>query len=246
MESGGNRDAGEDSYPFPDMSGAEGGDMETDNGPVYKRMKQDVQDAGGAGSSPSSSPPTTPPLSSMSQTLPLRVVVDPLRASLTWQEDEITVYDPNDADDDGTGINGIGFKPTPAIAHARALKRRQQLVEYRKREEREARAWRSLHRARAHQQAAAAAVRVATVAAATSVTEVKADGTASAPASALTPLAPPIFSKTQPAGAPSTSPLASSPVRRVRFLETGPVTIHFLEPDPVPVTSTTSMLTSMY
>ncbi|KAK0712664.1 hypothetical protein B0T26DRAFT_343172 [Lasiosphaeria miniovina] len=74
------------------------------------------------------------------------VITDPLRASLTWHDDEITIYDPDDSDDDGTGINGIGFKPTPAIAHARILKRRQQLAEYRKREEREARAKRSQRR----------------------------------------------------------------------------------------------------
>jgi hypothetical protein len=73
-------------------------------------------------------------------------IVDPVRASLTWHEDEITVYDPNDSDDDGTGINGIGFKPTPAVAHARSVKRRQQLAEYRKREEREARSRRFLRR----------------------------------------------------------------------------------------------------
>ncbi|KAJ4291340.1 hypothetical protein N0V88_006348 [Collariella sp. IMI 366227] len=58
----------------------------------------------------------------------------------------ITIYDPDDSDDDGTGINGIGFKPTPAIAYSRALRRRQQLAEYKKREEREARARRSLRR----------------------------------------------------------------------------------------------------
>ncbi|KAL7918759.1 hypothetical protein ACQKWADRAFT_303264 [Trichoderma austrokoningii] len=73
-------------------------------------------------------------------------VVDPLRASLTWHEDEITIYDPNDKDDDGTGINGIGFKPTPALAHARVMKRRQQMAEYRKREENEARNRRSQRR----------------------------------------------------------------------------------------------------
>ncbi|KAL7951422.1 hypothetical protein V8C42DRAFT_304060 [Trichoderma barbatum] len=73
-------------------------------------------------------------------------VVDPLRASLTWHEDEITIYDPNDKDDDGTGINGVGFKPTPALAHARVMKRRQQMAEYRKREENEARNRRSQRR----------------------------------------------------------------------------------------------------
>lgn len=77
---------------------------------------------------------------------PETVIFDPVRASLTWHEDEITVYDPEDKDDDGTGINGIGFKPTPAIAYARTMKRRQQLAEYKKREEREARARRSSRR----------------------------------------------------------------------------------------------------
>lgn len=73
-------------------------------------------------------------------------VVDPLRASLTWHEDEITVYDPDDSDDDGTGVNGIGFKPTPALARIRTQKRRQQLLEYKKREDKEARARRNLRR----------------------------------------------------------------------------------------------------
>ncbi|KAF7550194.1 hypothetical protein G7Z17_g5887 [Cylindrodendrum hubeiense] len=73
-------------------------------------------------------------------------IVDPVRAALTWHEDEITMYDPEDEDDDGTGINGIGFKPTPALAHARAMKRRQQMAEYRKREESDARAKRSQRR----------------------------------------------------------------------------------------------------
>ncbi|KAK4234748.1 hypothetical protein C8A03DRAFT_18408 [Achaetomium macrosporum] len=79
---------------------------------------------------------------------PRPAITDPLRASLTWHDDEITIYDPDDSDDDGTGINGIGFKPTPAIAYARTVRRRQQLAEYRKREEREARAKRSLNRRR--------------------------------------------------------------------------------------------------
>ncbi|RWA14044.1 hypothetical protein EKO27_g1061 [Xylaria grammica] len=74
------------------------------------------------------------------------VVIDPVRAALTWREDEITVYDPEDKDDDGTGVNGIGFKPTAAVAYQRAQKRRQQLAEYKKREESEARARRSQRR----------------------------------------------------------------------------------------------------
>ncbi|KAI3394123.1 hypothetical protein diail_3206 [Diaporthe ilicicola] len=77
---------------------------------------------------------------------PAAEVIDPVRAALTWHEDEITIYDPEDEDDDGVGINGIGFKPTPAIAYARTMKRKQQLAEYKKREEREARARRSSRR----------------------------------------------------------------------------------------------------
>ncbi|KAL8302985.1 hypothetical protein RB600_006728 [Gaeumannomyces tritici] len=88
----------------------------------------------------------SPSSSSLSPSPSHKEIVDPVRAALTWHEDEITVYDPDDEDDDGTGINGIGFKPTPAIAYARTLRRRQQLAEYRKREEREARARRSLRR----------------------------------------------------------------------------------------------------
>ncbi|OAA56059.1 hypothetical protein ISF_07657 [Cordyceps fumosorosea ARSEF 2679] len=73
-------------------------------------------------------------------------IVDPVRAALTWHDDEITVYDPDDKDDDGTGVNGIGFRPSPAIAHARSLRRRQQINEYRRREESEARTRRSQRR----------------------------------------------------------------------------------------------------
>lgn len=92
-------------------------------------------------------PPSPSPTSSSSSTCSTNnSITDPLRASLTWQENEITVYDPDDSDDDGTGINGIGFKPTPAIAYSRTMRRRQQLAEYRKREEREARAKRSARR----------------------------------------------------------------------------------------------------
>jgi hypothetical protein len=75
-----------------------------------------------------------------------RMVVDPDRAALTWHDDEITGHNPDDPDDDGEGINGIGFKPTPAMAYARTEKRRAQMAEYRNREAREARAKRSERR----------------------------------------------------------------------------------------------------
>ncbi|KAF4126173.1 hypothetical protein GMORB2_1419 [Geosmithia morbida] len=77
-------------------------------------------------------------------------IVDPVRAALTWRDEEITIYDPEDVDDDGTGVNGVGFKPTPALAHARLMKRRQQLAEYRRREEVEARALRTQRRRGQH------------------------------------------------------------------------------------------------
>lgn len=73
-------------------------------------------------------------------------IVDEERAALTWHDDEITGHDPDDPDDDGEGINGIGFKPTPAEAYVRAQKRRAQMAEYRNREAREARKMRSERR----------------------------------------------------------------------------------------------------
>ncbi|KAH9819884.1 PH and SEC7 domain-containing protein [Teratosphaeria destructans] len=65
----------------------------------------------------------------------------PDQASLTWQIHEITGQDidTSSPDDDGLGINGVGFRPTPAIAYARSMKRKQQVNEWRAREAREAR-----------------------------------------------------------------------------------------------------------
>lgn len=72
-------------------------------------------------------------------------------STLTWQDSEITGHlaDPaKDPDDDGTGLNGIGFRPTPAMAYARAQRRRQQVLDWKAREAREARAKRSERRRR--------------------------------------------------------------------------------------------------
>lgn len=66
--------------------------------------------------------------------------------SLTWQDSEITGHDPTDPLDDGYGINGIGFRPTPAVAYARTQKRTQQIQDWRSREAREARQRRSERR----------------------------------------------------------------------------------------------------
>lgn len=74
------------------------------------------------------------------------IMVDPDRAAMTWHDDEITGHNPDDPEDDGEGINGIGFKPTAAIAHARTAKRRQQMEAYKSREAKEAREKRSERR----------------------------------------------------------------------------------------------------
>ena len=70
----------------------------------------------------------------------------PPTESLTWQDSEITGHAPTDPLDDGYGINGIGFRPTPAVAYARAQKRTQQVQDWRTREAREARQRRSERR----------------------------------------------------------------------------------------------------
>jgi hypothetical protein len=58
---------------------------------------------------------------------------------LTWSDSEITGHSPTDPDDDGYGINGIGFKPTAAIAWARSQKRQKQVTDWKSREAKEAR-----------------------------------------------------------------------------------------------------------
>ncbi|MCJ1256718.1 hypothetical protein MMC24_004542 [Lignoscripta atroalba] len=100
---------------------------------------------------PAESPP--PPLPTTSpQPHARRKSPPPLRLSqpdddpLTWHDSEITGHDPKDPSDDGYGINGIGFRPTPAMAHARAQRRKQQVAEWKNREAREARQRRSERR----------------------------------------------------------------------------------------------------
>ncbi len=59
--------------------------------------------------------------------------------NLWWADTEITGHDPKDPADDGYGINGVGFLPTPAMASARAERRKRQVAEWKNREAREAR-----------------------------------------------------------------------------------------------------------
>lgn len=79
------------------------------------------------------SSPTPPPSAKNPKSPP------PLSPTLWWHDEEITGHNPNDPTDDGYGINGIGFLPTPAIANARAERRKKQIAEWRIREAREAR-----------------------------------------------------------------------------------------------------------
>ena len=72
--------------------------------------------------------------------LPSKGDLTPDQPALTWQDHEITGHeiDPS-GDDDGEGINGIGFRPTAAMAAARQQRRKQQVTEWKAREAREAR-----------------------------------------------------------------------------------------------------------
>ncbi|KAK5454358.1 hypothetical protein LTS15_006358 [Exophiala xenobiotica] len=86
-----------------------------------------------------------------SMSTPSRSKSPPLAGEISdhfWHDAEITGHDPEDPDDDLYGINGIGFRPTPAIAWSRSQRRKQQLTEYKNREAREARQQRSERRKR--------------------------------------------------------------------------------------------------
>ena len=78
-------------------------------------------------------PPTPRQLS------PCQLTPWPISPNLWWQPAEITGLDHNDPADDGYGINGIGFLPTPAVASARVKHRKRQIAEWKSREAKEAR-----------------------------------------------------------------------------------------------------------
>lgn len=102
-------------------------------------------------SSPTPPPSATKPRASKSPPPP-----SPAWA-LWWNDAEITGHDPKDPADDGYGINGVGFLPTPAIANARAERRKKQLAEWKNREAKEARQKRSDRRKRRDLEAVEAA-----------------------------------------------------------------------------------------
>ncbi|KAL9591980.1 MAG: hypothetical protein Q9179_007179 [Wetmoreana sp. 5 TL-2023] len=89
--------------------------------------------------------PTTLPSSTIS---PIQRSKSPPPPNLWWADTEITGHDPSDPADDGYGINGVGFLPTPAMASARAERRKRQVAEWKNREAREARQRRSEARRR--------------------------------------------------------------------------------------------------
>lgn len=71
-----------------------------------------------------------------------------MTSALWWEEEEITGHDPQDPTDDGYGINGIGFIPTPAVERARVELRKRQIAAWKIREAKEARQARSDRRRR--------------------------------------------------------------------------------------------------
>lgn len=100
-------------------------------------------------------PPKTPQQDDFSSTdvseVPTRSKSPSLDGEISehfWHDSEITGHDPTDPTDDGYGINGIGFRPTPAIAWSRSQRRKQQLDDLKTREAREARQQRSERRKR--------------------------------------------------------------------------------------------------
>ncbi|KAL8794017.1 MAG: hypothetical protein Q9195_003423 [Heterodermia aff. obscurata] len=111
-------------------------------------------------SGPSAHPPPTPPhepnsVLEIPETPRLKPVSSPLPSpgsksppGLWWSDAEITGHDPKDPSDDGYGINGVGFIPTPAVANARVERRKRQVAEWKNREAKEARQKRSDRRRR--------------------------------------------------------------------------------------------------
>ena len=92
--------------------------------------------------------PTPPPSAKTSlESKPITPLPSPT-PNLWWDDSEITGHDPKDPNDDGYGINGIGFLPTPAIANARLERRKKQVAEWKNREAKEARQKRSDRRRR--------------------------------------------------------------------------------------------------
>lgn len=73
---------------------------------------------------------------------------DPDNIALWWQDDEeIIGHDPDDPEDDNRGLNGIGYQKTKAEQSRITERKKKQILEWKTREAREARALRSGKRA---------------------------------------------------------------------------------------------------
>lgn len=105
-----------------------------------------MRDSNAEKSNPALETPEMPQLKPiLSLSSPPVSIVSPSRISTTlwWKPAEITGHDPTDPNDDGYGINGVGFLPTPAVARARIELRRRQVAAWKAREAKEARQRRS-------------------------------------------------------------------------------------------------------
>ena len=101
--------------------------------------QQPVSTHGSLSDMPVESPCLEPGAPACPQLSPRLLTSWPISPKLWWQPAEITGLDQNDPADDGYGINGIGFVPTPAVANARVKHRKRQLAEWKSREAKEAR-----------------------------------------------------------------------------------------------------------
>ncbi|KAF3490943.1 uncharacterized protein GIQ15_00460 [Arthroderma uncinatum] len=106
-------------------------DIATKPSPSTSKARSDMAES----SHPSSPPPCHETAS-----------IDPDEESLTWDDSEITGHHATDPNDDGYGLNGIGFKPSAEVAWDRSQRRKEQVAEWERREAREAREARSRRR----------------------------------------------------------------------------------------------------
>ncbi|KAK5113549.1 hypothetical protein LTR62_003418 [Meristemomyces frigidus] len=89
--------------------------------------------------------PATPPAQAQTQNSPFPDQIHPPTQTLHFPNPTLQTlrprpsYSSSSYEDDGEGINGIGFRPTPALAFLRRQKRKQQVSEWKAREGKEAR-----------------------------------------------------------------------------------------------------------
>ncbi len=119
-------------YDTPDSAAAVPYSQHT----MFKNLPLEIPETPRSQSASPTSP--CPPPSRINNQSPV-----PSSSTLWWTDKEITGHNPTDPTDDGYGINGVGFIPTPAIANARAQRRKRQVADWKNREAKEARQKRS-------------------------------------------------------------------------------------------------------